>query len=398
MSSFPHGKRRIFYVASLVLDPAKRRVESPAARNKVLGVCAAIRAAGATPVIITAVGREATSPRKPLRVVHRDGVCFVEVFNVGSGLARRLSALLFLPLAALRFVGARDRVLLYNGEPEFLLLALCLRILRRPAMLDIEDAPRTDDSSPLGRLIAATAPLLRRLCDRRAVVASRALGEQLGLRQFLPVYGVSSFFTASRLSRDAFSDAETRILFGGSILPDTGSDLFIAALRELATLSVATPLHFYVTGRFKAGLFDALATEMAAVPNVRFSVVQDLDTDAYAALVRTMDVGLCLKLPSSEMGRTTFPSKVVEITALGMLLVSTRVSDVDLIFDAESAVLLASEAPTELAAILAEIAMDRSRFAAIALRGKHRATDRFSDASVGNDLVRFMTDTEEGRP
>lgn len=398
MSSFRHLRpRRIFYVASLVLDPAKRRVESPAARNKVLGVCAAIRAGGATPVIVTAVGREATSLWKPLRVVHRDGVCFVEVFNVGSGLLRRISSLLFLPLAAVRLVSARDRVLLYNGEPEYLLLALCLRLLGRPAMLDIEDAPRTDDHTPLGRLNAATAPPLRRLCDPRAVVASQALGEQLGLQHFLPVYGVSSFFTAKGRSHEAFANTETRILFGGSILPDTGSDLFIAALRELATMPVATPLHFYVTGRFQPSLFDALASDLADIPNIRFTVVQDLDTEAYAALVRTMDVGLCLKLPSSEMGRTTFPSKVVEITALGMLLVSTRVSDVELIFDADTAVLLASEAPTELAMVLAEIAADKARFSAIARRGGHRATERFSDANVGEPLVHFVVDTRNGR-
>lgn len=389
--------RRIFYVASLVLDPARRRVESPAARNKVLGVCAAIKAGGATPVVVTAVGREATSLWKPLRVVRRDGVCFVEVFNVGAGLIRRLTALLFLPLVAFQLVGARDRVLLYNGEPDYLLLALCLRIRRRPAMLDIEDALRTDDRTPLGRLNNAAAPLLRQLCDSRAIVASQALGEQLGLEHFLPVYGVSSFFTAKGPPRDAFADMETRILFGGSILPDTGSDLFIAALRDLACRPIATPLHFYVTGRFKPGLFDALASDLADVPNIRFSVIQDLATDAYAALVRTMDVGLCLKLPSSEMGRTTFPSKVVEITALGMLLVSTRVSDVDLIFDTGSAVLLESEAPEELASVLAAIARERTRFVGIAQRGRQRAIERFSDASVGERVVRFVLDTQEAR-
>lgn len=387
---------RLFYVASLVLDPAQRRVESPAARNKVLGVCAAIRAGGATPVVVTAVGRQATSLWKPLRIVHRDGVCFVEVFNIRAGLIRRLTALLFLPLVAFRLVGARDRVLLYNGEPDYVLLALCLRLLRRPAMLDIEDAPRSDDHTPLGRLNTIAAPLLRGLCDRRAIVASQALGKQLGLQHFLPVYGVSSFFTAKGPPRDPFSGQETRILFGGSILPDTGSDLFIAALRDLARRPVATPLHIHVTGRFRPGLFDALAAELANVGNIRFSVVQDLGTDAYAALVRTMDVGLCLKLPSSEMGRTTFPSKVVEITALGMLLVSTRVSDVDLIFDDDTAVLLESEAPEELALVLADIAADRSRFADIARRGRQRAIERFSEVRVGDRVVRFVFDTQDG--
>lgn len=388
---------RIFYVASLVLDPAGRAVESPAARNKVLGVATAIRAGGAMPVIVTSVGRQAATLTRPLRVVRRDGACFVEVFNLGGGMLRRLSALLFLALVAIRLVRRRDRVLLYNGEPEYLLLALLLHLRGRPATLDIEDAPRSDDRTTMGRILLVTAPLLRHLCTPRALVASQALGIQLGLRRFLPVYGVSSFFAAKGEHRDAFGDGETRVLFGGSILHDTGADLFIAALHDLAQRSLATPLHVFVTGRFKRGLFDDLAATLGGVPNLRFSIVQDLDTSAYAALVRTMDVGLCLKLPSSEMGRTTFPSKVVEITALGMLLVSTRVSDVDLIFDAQTAVLLESEDPSELAATLAAIATDRRRFATIAKRGQQRATECFSAPKVGTPLVQFLTEEEDAR-
>ena len=70
------------------------------------------------------------------------------------------------------------------------------------------------------------------------------------------------------------------------------------------------------------------------------SVYGKLTMSDYRAFMDTMDIGLCLKLSSTGIGETTFPSKVVEIAASGLLLCATSISDVPLIFDDASAIIL----------------------------------------------------------
>ena len=54
-----------------------------------------------------------------------------------------------------------------------------------------------------------------------------------------------------------------------------------------------------------------------------------LTDSQYDLLLKRSHVGLALKPNSGSLADTTFPSKVVEMAGAGLLVVTTRISDVD---------------------------------------------------------------------
>jgi glycosyltransferase involved in cell wall biosynthesis len=384
---------RIFYFAPVAVGENAAGYEVPAVRNKVLGVCSAIQAAGGRAVLVSPLApRSAVGLARPLRVARVGRLPSIQVLSRGKRGLHRLVQLVTLAVAALRLVRRQDIVILYNFFPEYLLAALCLRIRGTRCVIDIEDAPRKDETSGRGLMNRWSYRLLRRIVDRRALIVSDALARQLNLDRYLPVYGVASYFTPPIDRLPLFSDPTIRINLGGAVWKETGGALFADALRILARDHGSRPLHFFVTGHIAKGLFDRLPELVNATQALRLEIAEDLDFDSYRALLDTIDVGLCLKLPSHSIGQTTFPSKVVEIAANGILLVTTPVSDVPLIFDDDCAAMLASEDPAELAALLASLPDRREEMAARAGAGRQRVTDRLSGAAVGRALRTFLED------
>jgi glycosyltransferase involved in cell wall biosynthesis len=90
------------------------------------------------------------------------------------------------------------------------------------------------------------------------------------------------------------------------------------------------------------------------------------------------------------MGATTFPSKVVEMAAYGLLVVSTRVSDVPLLFDDSSAELLSEASPAALASVFARVIEDPGGARHRADRGLAMIRERFSSAAVGRQMAQFL--------
>jgi glycosyltransferase involved in cell wall biosynthesis len=335
-----------------------------AARNKLIAMAGAIRAAGGTPLIVT------TEP-SPRAVAHRAGVGFVAVPTRGRRALRRLSGGVALAAFGLRRIHADDRVILYNAFPEYLPLALLLRLRGTPATLDVEDAPTAARS--LREAVARwTYRALAALTRPDKIVASRMLADRLGLARAVPVYGVAE----PALPTQRFAKAELLVQFGGSLLAETGLDLFRATV---GLIPPGAPIRFVVTGTAPAGALDALP------PSV--TVAAGLDHAAYRALLDRVDVALSLKLAASEMGQTTFPSKTIEIAAAGILLVTTAVSDVPRLFDDTCAVILREETPRALAAALLAVANDRAAAADRAAAGRARVAERLSPQAVGQALL-----------
>lgn len=363
----------------------------PAVRNKVLGVLTGLQAAGARPRLVSTIGdRKLVSPIRLLHAGKAGGFDAVQVYAPGRAVVRRMIAMVSLLIAAVWLARRGDRVILYNFFPEYILAAIWLRLAGIPCIIDIEDAPRKDEPGARGVMVRWSFWLLRGISVRRYLIVSDKLARELELSDYLTVYGVASHFTAATDRSAPFSRSEVRINLGGALVRETGVELFIAALRVLLRKHGDQPLHFFVTGHVPPGLFDELAMELNTSPAIRLTVAANLDFPAYRALLDTMDVGLCLKLPSTQMGQTTFPSKVVEIAAIGLLLISTQVSDVPLIFDGKSAILLNTEDPTELAATLASLPGDRDAAAKRARRGQQLVTDRFSALAVGTAIRSFL--------
>lgn len=387
--------RRVFYFAPIATDEINARYGTPfvpgASTNKVLGVCAALREAGVAAVAVSGLVPARGRDLMRCAALHRQhGVPYVRAWSLGRAGVKRLTASLGYLAFALRTVRRQDRVLLYNFFPDYIPAALALRLIGRPAILDIEDAPPADEPGARGHMNRISLRILRRLCAPRVVTVSHHLGRQLGLADYLPVHGIArpAGDVASPTAR--FEPERVAILFGGSIAPETGLDLFAAALRILARRDPDLPARFVVTGHYPADALEALKHEIEQASRITLELHAGLSTAAYRALLDEVAIGLSLKLPESSLGQTTFPSKVIEYAAAGLLLVATPVSDIPTIFADGAAVILPDTRPETLADRLASAIRDRAQAVTIAARGQAAIGRAMSPAAVGPRLAGFL--------
>jgi glycosyltransferase involved in cell wall biosynthesis len=146
---------------------------------------------------------------------------------------------------------------------------------------------------------------------------------------------------------------------GGTLCFDTGAELLITALRQLrrAAPPWAEKLCFEITGKGPSleGL-TALAAESGA-PKV---LVHGRTTDLqYREVLRRSDVGLALKPNTGALASTTFPSKVIEFAAEGLLVLTTDISDVHQVLGS-GALYLTQDEPQMLIDLLESVVKDRA--------------------------------------
>ncbi len=384
-------RSRIFYVAPVAVEARAQETDIPALRNKVLGVCAAIRMAGGRPVVVSALSNSRDIGfTRPARLGRIGRIPAVRAFSRSrAGIKRVVSA--FSLLIVIATVARRtDRVLLYNFFPEYFLLAAWCWLIRNPAIIDIEDAPRRDEPGLRGLMTRVSFRWLRPLCADRSLIVSERLAHNLKLDHFLTVYGVSSHFDGRADPELRFRGESLRIGYGGSLTRETGADLLCSALGLLVRYNSDKPLHFFITGKDVPSAFDEWAAVTAQSTGIRVHVLRHLSMDEYRTLAASFDVGLCLKLPTEEMGLTTFPSKVIEVAANGSLLCTTAVSDVPLIFDSRTAAILKGETPEELVDQLIAINDDRDSSRRRAVAGRALVEQRFSSVTVGTAIRDFL--------
>lgn len=362
-----------------------------AASHKVAGMAAALRVSTGRPVIVS-------SPivtSNDTRVLFDGFTCrderlacaYLPAISV-RGLNRAFAAWNYL-LFALRRIRSGDIIVLYNYFPEYIPVAawLCWRLGRDRVILDIEDGPRVDERNVRGFVNRMSWKILSRLSSPRSIVVSRQLADALELDDVLVVNGVCA--TAAPRVR-AFGQP-VRILYGGSIQPETGLDLFTGAVRMFADRhpDLVSRIHFLVTGFGGRSELDALARDVGRV-GVRMDIMQDLGAGEYRKMLELADVGLALKMPDNALAATTFPSKVVELASHGLLVVTTDVSDVGTLFDDSTAVVLRRATADELALKIAEIARDPDVFHAVARAGQLAIDEHCGRRQVGVKLLGFL--------
>ncbi len=386
---------RHFFFAPIVLPlynarQAQRFVVGAAAQ-KVAGMAAAVRTHGLRPVIVSSPIVTASRGRFYFGgFAGRDArlACmYLPAISV-RGLNRLFSSFCYLWFAC-RHVQRHDVVVLYNYFPEYIPLAAWLRWRcgRSRVVLDLEDGPRADEKNLRGRMNRWSLGVLKRLCSERTIVVSHKVAQAMALNDVCVINGVC----ADVGPRTRAFGTPILFLYGGTIESATGLDLFDQAVRRFAHThrELAGDVRFIVSGFGGAAQVAALARDVAPA-GVRVDVCQDLGPAEYRQLLEQADVGLSLKMPDNEMGATTFPSKVIELASHGLLVLTTDVSDVSLLFDANTAVVLRNATPDELASCIAAIAYDPDRYSRIAEDGKRAIGARCGRHEVGAQLAGFL--------
>ncbi len=359
-----------------------------AASRKVLSMVSALRGVGRAAHLIAAPVLPAGGRlRRFAGGTHREGgASVIRLPALTHGPLNRLLAAWSYLAFCLR-VRRDDAVVLYNFYPEFLPAALLLRLRGRPAVLDIEDFPndRTDWRERVGRW---SYRLVRPLCRPGILAASTQIVRLSRAPEGCVVHGVA-LADGGALPPMPPCDAGLQILFGGSMHPETGVDLLAEAVRILRRTETAErpPIVIHVTGFGDIGPLVGLADD-AGASRIRIRIAQGLDLDGYRKVLAACHCGLSLKLPRTVMGDTTFPSKVIEIAANGLALVSTAVSDVPDIYAGAAA--FVDDDPATLAARLAALAADRGLLEDLRRKGHARTLAHCSPAAVGARLDAFL--------
>jgi Glycosyl transferases group 1 len=391
----PMVRPRFIYLCNAVDEKVceKRRItsDSPAATRKVLQVALALRqqAVGAMALSLGRGRQLGTGKWFSARATRVSGVPVVYgPFFDFPVITHFVTLLGLLPLVLrLRKRSVSPVILAYNRLPHYWLAMELARLFGFRRFLDLEDGEtRTEKNGVRERIACSMSARFNKLCDAGAMLASNALKRQYPGQNTICCYGVAE---ASGAKRD-WRSGKIVVLLGGTLQRDTGANLFIEAIELLRNASGERmeELDFVVTGKGEMASAIKSLADRPGLPKVIF--LGSVSRERYRSVVARAHVGLCLKLPSSDLGDTTFPSKVVEIASSGLLLLTTRVSDVPGLFMEDGALYLGDESPEQLAGLLRWLIDNRDTAESIALIGQGRISEICRSETVGKSLKNFF--------
>lgn len=386
-----HSAQCIYFISNVFEESVKFRrditTDSPAANRKVIALCRAARRVGGDAEIISlGRGRVRGSWKSyPVEATQADIVPITYLHYLDVPVITHIVTMISLLIVVVRQSSKESSFVFYNFSPHYLLALFFCRLSGRRCILDIEDGYRSDDRS-LRSLPSLWLMKVHNVCCRDGVMLANSLlaGQTEGQNSYI-CYGVADSET---IFRD-WSTGPLRVHFGGSLFEDTGAAIFLDALDLLrhGSPEVFDRLQFTVTGFGPCA--DAIERAASGRMNSFLRFCGNVTPAEYRDILQHSHIGLCLKLPSSSMGATTFPSKVIELVSSGLLLVSTRVSDVPLLFDDTTAFLLNAATPQALAEILLDISKRTGKAHDIALNGQQEIATLLSEQKIGAELMQF---------
>jgi hypothetical protein len=384
----------IIYLCHVVDEKTKHKrsisSDSPAATKKVFAISNALRAAGlGCSVLSSGRGRQNfTGSFYSASSKRHQGVATVYAHFVHLPVVTHLVTMLSLALIVYsllrRYPGAR--ILAYNRSYHYVAALIVAKLFRSSIYLDLEDGYNNQSRSAITHIKnGLTKWAFDRLCNAGAVLAATTLGSQVSSRHTLVCYGVA----ASRSGQcQDWSAPRLRILFGGTLLEEVGSQLLIDALALLIASEPkdAVPIEVIVTGK---GPWEAPFFQFARNNSQLLKFAQNLPASEYAQVLRSCHVGLSLRLSTFQMGATTFPSKVLEYADNGLLVVSTRSSDVPALMG-DTVIYLEDESAEALVMLIRDLVERRDQLKSIALAGQDRVHRLCSPTAVGKALIDFF--------
>ena len=387
-------RRSHVFLCNALDEPTKRErnitTDSPAATNKVFALASALRAVG-QPCVVLSLGRgrqKASGARFKAFAKRANGVPVIYcAFWDAPLLTHMVTFLSATSLVVAMFWRKRMASLLsYNRSFHYVPALLAARAMGVRSYLDLEDGYIVENKGRLRQFKnAAVRFLFCVLCPDGAMVAARGLASQLNHRAPLVCYGVAE--TSSPPGQNWQTETLT-IMFSGTLLEEAGSRLLLEALVMLRTNypRAVEFLRFVVTGK---GPWAEAFRGYADASDNWLTYCGALPRDDYLKHLRSSHVGLSLRLKSFEMAGTTFPSKVVEYAANGLLVLTTLSSDVPELFG-EGALYLESETPEALADMLAGLPDRVSELRRTAEVGRTRVVQACSRVAVGRSMKALL--------
>lgn len=384
----PSVQQRFVYVCNVfdgeTLALRGVQIYSPAASGKVIRICEALRQEKVDAWIVTLGRRRQNGSGRvyPAFVTRSGGTPLVYLQFCDIPLVTHLLSAVSLCAALWRLRSERVTMVFYNHLPHYLLGLVAAKLfLKANCVLDLEDGFSTDEPWRQRFVNGLLLRIYNLLCADVALIANSRLRVQVSARRAVVCYGIAPSVAVAAKSWSGV----IQILYSGALMKETGVDQFLGALEVLRARHpvLCQRLRFVVTG------FGDGAEAIRAAAD-RFPGLLDyhgmVSWPAYRCLLEQSHVGLCLKIPGYSLADTTFPSKVVEMAAYGLLVTSNRVSDVPLVFPKGCALLLEKADRESLASTLAWVINNPYQAAEIAAQGHRRITTKMSRHNVVADF------------
>lgn len=400
-------QNRIFYIGMITTESygaaVGENVFSGAGERKMTSVTRAMRCAGLRAVVLSIpfVGMKAKRSIywQPV-VINDEGAPAVFLPTAKSTYLRKILGPVILTAFAIQSIRPGDRVIFYNHAIEFLLVLVWLKFTGIKMYLDIEDAPGGDESGLRGILSRFSFAIMFGATENRKMVVADNVARALDLDDYVVVRGVSSQsgYVASDVQThkwQALHNGGPLLLhFGGTLLRDTGVDLFCEAVEALARhdKGLAREVVFKVTGVGELQKIRALQSKIDGNETVRVQLRAGLSRAEYMNEISNCHGGLSLRDPGSHMAKRTFPSKVIEITTAGLGLIATDRGDVESLFNEKSAFLVPAFSPEALVEMIVKIAGNTRQLEHVARAGFDLCSRTFSLQAVGDDLAKLVRD------
>lgn len=397
-------QQRVYYLGMITTDAygqaVGERTYAGAAARKMVLVARAMRKVGLRAIVVSLpfVGTSAKRPAFGPVIVCDGGVPIVFTPTLRSAIFRKLVGQFILAVFFMRHARRNDAVICYNHAIEYLLALLFLRLKGVRIIQDIEDAPSVEEVGLRGLLNRASFAFTSRISEPRKMVVADHVAKGIGLNDYITIRGVASeeIGVSPSLDLQKWDDLRMggtlKLHFGGSLMTETGVDLFCEAVELLARCAdrLTCRVSFKVTG---VGDLDKIRDLQGRIGNdasVDVELQPELSKAEYLALIGGCHGSMSLKRPGSVMSNTTFPSKVIEITAAGLALVSTRLGDVAEIFGEDSAYFIDGYRPEDLVEILIGMVADPDRVERVAAAGRKLCNELFTSETVGEEMKRLL--------
>ncbi|MGQ0688366.1 MAG: hypothetical protein ACT4NK_06365 [Limnobacter sp.] len=391
-------KKRIYYVGMVATQGYIHSINESsfvgAASGKMTSIVSALRLAGRNAVLISLPFVKSGAFFQGAVLCRTDGFPALFLPVSTSSLIRKIVGIFSFALFSLRCIKSQDTVVFYNHAIEYILALFILRIRGVAVFQDIEDLP-VESEKGLRRILNRFGYwLMFKLSSCRKITVSRQMGENLNLDEYLAVQGIAlRSCEAEEIWKwtELEAGGTLRIHYGGSLVANTGLNLFCEAVHRLESVSqmLERRVEFVITG---VGDFDILHKMAIKLKSnyIGINVYEEVSRPLYRKLLVGCHVSLSLKNPLSDLSDTTFPSKVLEITSYGLALVSTRVSDVDSIFTESSVWFLSNYKSEDLVGIILAMAKSPSEVRRRANIGQRITLTHFDPLRVGQSLAGFL--------
>ena len=284
---------------------------------------------------------------------------------------------LFYALHVVRHTSSGDVLILDNFEFIYVLAAWLCRILHgNRILLDFEDGKHLTDHG-WTRFLSGPAEFFGKPLIQGAILAHPSLSERLSPR--IPKILVPGFYIPPQNKQTPISTGvDTRFVYAGSLDVPRGVDLLLDAISLLPEKG----WRLDITG---SGPLESRVRLIATHPNYSRKVVfhSVLDAKAHSCLLAKSHVGLNLQRSSNPISQVTFPSKLFSYLSAGLLVISSRASEVEAILG-KACLYLTQETPEALAALMGSLIPNKDKRDALPV------LERFTISSTSSRLRSFL--------